>query len=101
MANLKRLKKCSQCEKVKHYLEFSKHKPSSDGLRPECKLCRYSKPSYSSTASRKSALKSRYNLTLEDYDKMFEEQKGFCAICGERELSRRLSIDHNHVTGKV
>lgn len=49
----------------------------------------------------KSKLK-KYNLTLEDYDNMFECQKGVCAICGGINLSgRRLGVDHDHKTGTV
>jgi len=47
-------------------------------------------------------LKYKYNLTPDDYEKMLEEQNRMCAICGETERVRsRLSIDHDHVTGKV
>lgn len=36
-----------------------------------------------------------YNLSLEDYDKMFETQDGRCAIC--RETSKKdLNVDHDH-----
>ncbi len=46
-------------------------------------------------------LKSNYNLTLEQYDKMFEEQNGNCAICGLPQLMKRLAVDHDHETGEV
>lgn len=48
-------------------------------------------------------MKYRYNLTLEEYYKMKEDQKGFCKICGthESELSKPLHIDHCHITDKV
>ena len=46
--------------------------------------------------------KSKFNITLDDYDRMFEEQKGVCAICGQpQKSSRRLAVDHNHITGKI
>jgi hypothetical protein len=32
---------------------------------------------------------------------MLQEQLGVCAICHEVDIDRRLSVDHNHVTGKV
>lgn len=40
-------------------------------------------------------------ITVSDYDRMFVEQHGVCAICEQPELTRRLSVDHNHATGKV
>lgn len=45
----------------------------------------------------------KYGITPEQYDTMFEAQKGVCAICGETEIfnNRRLAIDHDHATGKV
>ena len=46
-------------------------------------------------------LKHYYNITLEQYDVMFEIQNGVCVICGPPELMRRLSVDHCHETGKI
>ncbi len=50
----------------------------------------------------------RYGLTLEQYDEMFREQEGVCAICGRPEKQKdklgnikRLAVDHNHITGEV
>lgn len=41
-------------------------------------------------------------MSLEDYDIMFEEQKGVCAICHKKESRKEfLSIDHCHETGRV
>ncbi len=45
----------------------------------------------------------KFGLTPEQYDEMFLNQKGLCAIC-ERHSSnfkRRLAVDHCHHTGKV
>jgi hypothetical protein len=52
---------------------------------------------------REQHLRYRYNLSVEQYQQMFEKQKGLCAICGihQSELKRPLSIDHNHITGKI
>lgn len=48
-----------------------------------------------------SHLKALYGITLEQYEKMFEEQNGVCAICGQSEINRKLSVDHRHKDGKV
>lgn len=50
-----------------------------------------------------SRLKHRYNLSKEDWDRMFEKQNGCCAICGKHqsEFAKTLGIDHNHQTGKI
>jgi hypothetical protein len=55
------------------------------------------------------ALKRRYGITIEQYDEMVRLQNNLCAICGQEEVAvhytsgklRPLSVDHNHVTGKV
>lgn len=49
----------------------------------------------------------RYGLTVDQVDKMIEQQDGLCAICREPETKtdprtrqpRRLSVDHDHRTG--
>lgn len=48
-------------------------------------------------------IKHHYGLTKEQYLKMFEEQKGQCAICPTKQSEHRtkLNIDHCHKTGKV
>ena len=40
-----------------------------------------------------------YGINLEEYDRMYDEQNGKCAICDEHKP--RLCVDHNHKTGKV
>ena len=48
-------------------------------------------------------LKSRYNLTMDQYDLMLKQQDNCCKICNihESNLYRKLSVDHCHITGKV
>jgi len=52
---------------------------------------------------RKSAYKIRYGITLEQYNQMFEKQKGKCAICKrhQKDLTTTLCVDHNHKTKQV
>ncbi len=53
-------------------------------------------------------LKKNYNITLEEYNKLFKSQNGVCAICEEKETRtdgrskkiRNLAVDHNHITGR-
>jgi hypothetical protein len=61
-------------------------------------------PKYRANPDRKlqlkiNRLKLKYDMTLEDYDKMFVEQGGLCAISG-LPLSDP-NIDHDHTTGRV
>ena len=48
-------------------------------------------------------LKRYYNITLIDYNILFSDQGGCCAICNSHQdqLKSPLCVDHNHVTGKV
>jgi hypothetical protein len=45
---------------------------------------------------------AKHGLTIEEYNELLVKQNGVCAICHEAEISRqRLSVDHDHLTGKV
>ena len=48
-----------------------------------------------------SYLKSKYGLTVQEWQDMLSEQGGVCAICGEVQENRSLCVDHNHETGDV
>lgn len=114
---------CSRCEIKKDLIQFSKDKGQSSGLRPECKDCvkkyyRENKKSINKkhkeyrdshkAERRKQDLKNKYNITLNQYNKLVEDQKGVCEICklpetrkGNNRKIKRLSVDHCHKTGKV
>lgn len=63
---------------------------------------RKNNPEKEKERSRKGQIR-QYGITEEDYDKMFKEQQGCCAICKlhQKDYSRNLHIDHCHTTGKV
>ena len=48
-------------------------------------------------------LRYRYGITEDDYNKMFNKQRGCCYLCGKHQskLNYRLCVDHNHLTGKI
>lgn len=51
---------------------------------------------------RRSNYKLLYGITIEDYERMYFEQGGVCAICGNPPPpTKHLFIDHDHKTGKV
>ena len=53
-------------------------------------------------ADRKSYLKRKYGMTVEQYDAMLKAQGGGCFICGRpprEDIS--LHVDHDHSTGRV
>ena len=53
------------------------------------------------------SLMRKYGVTLDDYDRMLEEQNGVCKICEgtchhtQRRETGTLSVDHCHETGLV
>lgn len=52
---------------------------------------------------RDNILKTKYGITTDQYNDMFNRQKGDCAICGrhQSEFKRSLNVDHNHSTHTV
>ncbi len=56
---------------------------------------------------RNADLKRGFGISLEEYQRMFVEQRGVCGICEKPEKDVRngkvrwLAVDHNHTTGQV
>lgn len=49
-------------------------------------------------------LRTKYGLTVADYERMFAEQGGRCAICGTESPGahkKHFAVDHCHKTGRV
>jgi hypothetical protein len=53
--------------------------------------------------TRNNRLKHKYGITLEEYNKMFDEQNGCCFICkvSQEQLPYNLCVDHRHRDGLV
>jgi prolyl oligopeptidase PreP (S9A serine peptidase family) len=83
-------------EKAAREIYYSKNK--------ELILARNKKYNKENPDKRKSAiLKYEYGITLDQYNEMFKEQEGKCAICQrhQNKLTRTLCVDHDHKTNKV
>jgi hypothetical protein len=60
-------------------------------------------------AHRNYLLKTKYGITLEEYNRLLEKQNGVCAICHQKSNTvdkrsgkiKMLAVDHNHKTGKI
>ena len=63
----------------------------------------YNNNRYCPKRNKNNKLKKAYGITLEEYNIMFEEQKGCCSICGDHQSSmlKSLSVDHCHETGRI
>ena len=63
------------------------------------------RPKIYSARYRRSHLKrtlEKHGLSLSDFDRMLKLQNGVCAICSRPPIGKtRLSIDHEHSSGKV
>lgn len=97
------MKRCSQCKELKEESEFYTRR-DRNCLQSYCKRCAITQSSnYQNKTKYRAFLKSTYGITPEDYDGLYDKQKGKCAICGKHqsELKRRLCVDHDHNTGKV
>lgn len=48
-------------------------------------------------------LKRKFGITIEDYNQMFDDQEGCCAICGKHqsEFKTVFAVDHDHETCEV
>jgi RNase P subunit RPR2 len=115
-------KVCPKCEELKNKSCFYKDDSKLDNLSSYCKKCakekrmlRYEDNKEKEKKSFKQhyqgnkeqyrgySLKSLYNLSLENYNDMREDQMFSCLICKthEDDLSRGLFVDHCHETGKI
>lgn len=114
------MKTCCVCKRSKSKNKFYRRSKVKDTLESRCKVCtdeitvrRYyekhpERPKFLTLEQKRehnknTKLKYRYGITQKEYNKLFEKQKGCCAICGEHqtEFSRRLAVDHNHSTKEV
>lgn len=105
-------KQCSTCRDVKSTDDFDPDDRYKSGYRSQCNECRYTRAQRGRFNGR---LKLRYGISIEEWDARLLEQNGVCAICGLEEtrvtrpnakkylngLKPRLSMDHNHETGKA
>jgi hypothetical protein len=102
-------KKCSKCNDEKELSEFNKSKNGKFQKRADCKICQRkaaiarNKITYDSKVKWKRTIKDNFNLTVDDYNLMFENQKGCCLICKKHQtdFKKRLAIDHCHHSGKI
>lgn len=115
-------KQCAHCKESKLKSEFYNRTISPDGLGVYCKTCDNLKSNayrvkfkdqvrkqrkqfrdVNKERLRFQKLKSKLGLDKPTYDAILAAQGGCCGICGKlpKEHRRVLSVDHDHLTGKV
>lgn len=97
----KGLKKCYTCKYAKGLASFNRDRSYRDGLSIHCRECSKVKgDTYKNRNYRASGLWASYKITLDDYNKMLEEQNGMCALpsCETTKESsgKYLHVDHDH-----
>jgi len=125
-ADLHRIGKkiCGKCKQERSLTEFNGDKNSPDKKSWQCKKCRadyrrservrartsvynkkYAKENLDliRQKERRNNLKYKFGLTVQQYDKMFQDQGGECKICSiaQSQLKKKLCVDHNHDTGRI
>lgn len=118
------MKVCTRCKEEKSLDCYSIHQRSKGNLlRAQCKDCHaiarketyqrhaekrraYSKEYHQANLeenrrkAREGQLKRKYGITLEQYNKMLEDQNGVCLICsgtgGMSHMLTPLVVDHDH-----
>ena len=104
-------KRCTKCEEHKPRFEFYPHSVAKNGVSAWCKTCtntaakerqKNDKPA-ARAASKKSKLKTKFGMTLKQYDTLLALQGGVCAICGTGRPGGmgRFPVDHCHTTGRI
>lgn len=114
-------KVCRKCKLEKLHDEFTRYTKSKDGRRSFCRSCasldaklyhqnnrervlERERNRYHSDKnhSRDKHLRKRFKITLEQFNKLLEQQHGVCAICGGPPvMGQSLHVDHDHQTGQV
>jgi len=118
------IKLCPKCKREKEIALFSKNKHTKTGLSTWCKECsaaetgswrnvdgnkerlaqwRKDNIEKCTAHARKSNLKIKFKMSIEDYNALLDSQNGKCSLCNKtpEENGKALSVDHNHKTGKV
>jgi len=98
---------CKKCcrERGRQYAKTKKGKESANKAAKKWQRGKGREASrkYQRSLKRKNCvLRWKFGMTLEQYDEMFKQQNGVCAICGMADVTgRRLAVDHNHETKKI
>lgn len=98
---------CIACNKIKGAERYAAQKESIQAYQRH--WAKHVNPAAAKRSRWRQHLKKNYKITPEYWTKMFEAQKGQCAICHGPPLKLRsgrggqggFHVDHNHVTGEV
>jgi len=106
-----KMKTCSKCKAVKSETLFSPRSDRKSGRFSWCKKCcsahvgarQKTKNDADGGFFRKNNLLAKYKISLGDYNDLFNNQDGCCAICKSHQslFKKSLSVDRCHKTKNV
>ncbi len=97
-------KQCTTCKETKSLFAFDKNQLGKLGLSAECKACKAirARKNYLARCDTKYWQGREQGISQEEYLKIFDTQKGCCAICTKiLDNPKTTHLDHDHNTGKV
>ena len=102
----RRYSECRDCQRERHQRWYAKRE-NRERTNATVATYRHANPD----KVRALNLKKCYGITPEDYDRMYDQQSGRCAICSKvclrfgtataEQRNQVLCVDHDHTTGKV
>ena len=101
------IKACSCCHNFFGKESFHPEHRNVDGLCSSCRKCRNQKAlkwqQSNPRAKRNTHLKSKFGITVKQFDEMLKQQNHCCAICMTTTPKGRgtFHVDHCHETGKI
>lgn len=95
------LKVCHKCGEAKKHSEFNRAGGTRTGLNDACRPCaqEYFR-TRGSQLKRANDLMTKYGITLDEWNSLWDVQEGKCACCSTQ-LASRAALDHCHDTGAV
>jgi hypothetical protein len=115
----KGMKYCPGCKQIKSIVNDFSTMNVRNGIASHCKECtaEWGGKYYDTPQGKQAAqasykrnrekiidqkLKRKFGITLEEYNKMLDNQSGRCIICGRtpKQNGKMLAVDHDHSTGK-
>ena len=98
---------CSKCCDWYDKDTFPLDKNNKHGLHLYCRNCKRADSDKYKKSRADSARRRRYGIAADEYDNLFTQQNGVCAICSQPEtrvvkgVIASLAVDHDHNTGKI
>lgn len=88
-----RRKDCKPCRNIQARIYYENNK---EGILAKQRLAtrKLTKP------WKRTDLKRKFNISLEDYNALVEQQNNKCATCGNTSV-QSLAVDHDHKTGRI